>query len=744
MSGILNVPGLWPVFDANGDPVSGATINFYEPGTTTPKAVYSSSTLSTSLGTQLTTNAGGEPTTLAAVVARLWWAATGSVYDVQVIAGASTRTWSGVLVESGGGGGSGDVPLIESVIALRTTTWPSGRPDVIQLEYNHAAGDGGGFFRWDNASVLNDNNGGTRVKEDATSIGRWIRQINDGWVHVSWFGLVLSADEATATANTTAMQRALNSGFNVRLPSGSFWCGLVTQSTAGQIVEGDWRTVWRHPAAVNGNLITINSTAVGAIWRGFAIDGNRANVTYFYNGSEFLNFATDVTIEGMKLTNCQSMGIRSAGPAHRFRALNNFIENCGDFGIFCFLSPSTDAGSPTDGIVDGNTIINFGSQGGGGGVTASVGIGIRSNLGGWKCTNNSITQTINYANDQLGVEFWTDSNNGIIANNVIDMTLAGDFGLSCTGKGMVVANNLIKGTTSYAIEMFDRAGVTSGNIIRSPYGAGIALNTGLTVPDSCDIITVTGNTIENVTTTNASFAGIVMAGDASATPIGVIVTGNSLEGPGNLLYFDDGASAWAITGNSFYNTGSARTAITMGGDNGVISGNLFFRVSAAGTGDQTQMILIGGNSTGITISDNRFIGNSRVTDAISIQPSATDIFVGPNHFSGINSNSVLSSSTSATIVVFGGFSNRSVSLNSANKAFGFFNSTDNNFITQNVTPNVGTYTVANLPTDVLAGQTAYASNGRKNGEGAGSGTGVMVFRDGSAWRACDTGATVAA
>lgn len=53
------------------------------------------------------------------------------------------------------------------------------------------------------------------------------------------------------------------------------------------------------------------------------------------------------------------------------------------------------------------------------------------------------------------------------------------------------------------------------------------------------------------------------------------------------------------------------------------------------------------------------------------------------------------------------------------------------------------YTVAGLPAGA-AGDTAYASNGRKNGEGAAAGTGVLVFKDGTAWRACDTGATVAA
>ena len=51
--------------------------------------------------------------------------------------------------------------------------------------------------------------------------------------------------------------------------------------------------------------------------------------------------------------------------------------------------------------------------------------------------------------------------------------------------------------------------------------------------------------------------------------------------------------------------------------------------------------------------------------------------------------------------------------------------------------------VADLPVG-RAGNVAYASNGRKNGEGAGAGTGVLVFHDGTNWKACDSGATVSA
>ena len=57
-------------------------------------------------------------------------------------------------------------------------------------------------------------------------------------------------------------------------------------------------------------------------------------------------------------------------------------------------------------------------------------------------------------------------------------------------------------------------------------------------------------------------------------------------------------------------------------------------------------------------------------------------------------------------------------------------------------PTIPEYTVAALPT---TGPTvAIATNGRKNGEGAAAGTGVLCFRRSTSWFACDTGAAVAA
>jgi len=49
------------VTDANGDPVSGGSVEFYDAGTTTPKTVYSDSTLATSLGSTVNLDSGGYP-----------------------------------------------------------------------------------------------------------------------------------------------------------------------------------------------------------------------------------------------------------------------------------------------------------------------------------------------------------------------------------------------------------------------------------------------------------------------------------------------------------------------------------------------------------------------------------------------------------------------------------------------------------------------------------------------------------
>lgn len=62
-----------------------------------------------------------------------------------------------------------------------------------------------------------------------------------------------------------------------------------------------------------------------------------------------------------------------------------------------------------------------------------------------------------------------------------------------------------------------------------------------------------------------------------------------------------------------------------------------------------------------------------------------------------------------------------------------------------VQPTTGS-TVAQLPTPsaTTRGRLRFVTNGRKNGEGAGAGTGTLAYDDGTAWRRASDDTTVLA
>ena len=61
-----------------------------------------------------------------------------------------------------------------------------------------------------------------------------------------------------------------------------------------------------------------------------------------------------------------------------------------------------------------------------------------------------------------------------------------------------------------------------------------------------------------------------------------------------------------------------------------------------------------------------------------------------------------------------------------------------------VTGGVVSQAVADLPAAGQVGRLRFATDGRKTGEGAGAGTGVLVYDDGVAFRRVDDGTTVVA
>ena len=543
-----------------------------------------------------------------------------------------------------------------------------------------------------------------------------------------------------ATDDTAAFQAAINTGKDILLAPGTMVVGLVTLANIGQRIIGTRQCIVKRKNSTPGNLITVTASDVSLI--GFTIDGNSSNQTYAYNVREVLASGVKVEIRKLRVVNPMSMGIGLIGGALAPTIIENEVENAGDFGIFV-----NDAGGGTDpayGICEGNTVIEFGIQGAGGGASPSVGIGIRSAIGGWRVVNNIVRNITPRTNDQLGIECWTNSNNVIVDGNTVDMAAAnsGEFGLSITGYGSVVSNNLVLGTSSYAIEIIDRAVVATGNVMRSPTGAGIAVNLNTAHADPGDVMSITGNVIEDANTTAASFAGIVVDGNPGTTPIAITIAGNTVHGLARAIRVGTLVNGYTVSGNTCWNTGGTISAIQALGADGAVTGNSINRVAAAGSGNQTSQINVGGS--GVIVGGNRLAGNGRVDNAILINAGAANVLIAPNLCTGA-SNYVFSSSSDPTVIVQGGAATSGVALNAANRAVDVVNLSNSSVATQQTATALSSYTVANLPTaGIGASQIAYASNGRKNGEGAGAGTGVMVFRDGTAWRACDTGATVAA
>lgn len=124
------------ITDANGAPVSGAKIKFYNSGTTTPKTVYADSALSTSLGSTVTCDSGGYPTSDGSTKTLIW---TGTAAYKVVITDANDATIvthdgiTGAIDSADVGGGSATWSTPVSPLATDTTMTSSYRGKLVPL-----------------------------------------------------------------------------------------------------------------------------------------------------------------------------------------------------------------------------------------------------------------------------------------------------------------------------------------------------------------------------------------------------------------------------------------------------------------------------------------------------------------------------------------------------------------------------------------------------------------------------------
>lgn len=183
------VPAQW--FDASGNAaLAGGKLQFFEVGTTTPKAVYSDYQGNTSAGTVVTLDSSGR--------ANIWLA---GLYSVQLTTAADVPIGNRV-----DGIGTELAPNVEASAVLSVAIYADLRAltganvRVCAVEGRAANGDGGaGLFAWDDTEAATDD-GGTILTPDTNPIsGRWVR-IFSGDLQFRWFGDITGTDDTTAYA----------------------------------------------------------------------------------------------------------------------------------------------------------------------------------------------------------------------------------------------------------------------------------------------------------------------------------------------------------------------------------------------------------------------------------------------------------------------------------------------------------------------------------------------------------------
>jgi hypothetical protein len=188
----------------------------------------------------------------------------------------------------------------------------------------------------------------------------------------------------------------------------------------------------------------------------------------------------------------------------------------------------------------------------------------------------------------------------------------------------------------------------------------------------------------------------------------------------------------------------------------VTAGQLYFRTP--NTGWQETAGGSGGGSTSDDITNESGLAGATVTDALNtLAPTAATITLtdAANDTLSLSAGSVtLSAQGSGGLNFTGGgltiedATNDAITLSAGSVSFSDQGGDDAE-LTEGVfilscAIATGQFAVASLPASPQEGYIAYATNGRKVGEGAGSGTGVPVYFSNGAWRVFSTDQPVSA
>ena len=250
----------FPFTDSNGDPLASGRIYFYETGTTTPKATFSDSALSTPstlVANAIVLNAEGK---LGVDV----WGSGEYKLDIHTAADVLTApSYDPLLGFDLAGILSADTYAAMTAVAKSALT----DGDYRQVLGRTTRGDiEPVFFEWVEGDATSAN-GGTVLAADGAGTGRWIMRF-EGPVNTKWF----NAKVDNAADDTVAIQAALDTGLDVFLPRGTSLYDNLTSGGANQKLIGEgWASILTQNIGT-GNGLTV--THDGFTVRDFRTNGD--------------------------------------------------------------------------------------------------------------------------------------------------------------------------------------------------------------------------------------------------------------------------------------------------------------------------------------------------------------------------------------------------------------------------------------------------------------------------------------
>jgi hypothetical protein len=499
------------------------------------------------------------------------------------------------------------------------------------------------------------------VSADETNGGAAIKYSYNGSKAIQITNLVLNVRDFGAkgdgvTDDTLAIHVARDLGGEVFFPNGTYLTSGITANVSKQRWRLSDNAVLKAKSTSTAPVFT--ARAVGVTIKGGTIDGNRANVSsanvagiYTYDKT-----ATDLTIDGVTISNTLGYGVQSFGSRTKIR--NCSLSNIGSVGILL----NTSGANIYDCEVV-NTLVDRSNENAA--TINTAGIQVRGDAtysaSRAKVIGNTVLMPSNpsdAAGAPLCIEFGTNADYGVCANNTVN---GGSMGVSISSADYVsVVCNTINSPSLAGIEIagcnntsISSNTIDGGNILGLA-GSGSAGAIWVNNAALSNYITICNNNIRNL---NSAMTNTI---NLTATGIGLTFGGNSIDAPKNALV--SYMSNVSITGNSFFTGASGtRCFIFKQGSKVSITGNnisgswdnlLEWNASTAIAFDSFSIsgniVAVTGNPFLSTLSGGATLGTVKVSSNVGIS-DYLDLSPGQAFISGYRYGNQTGASTSAPI-----------------------------------------------------------------------------------------------